>query len=142
MLTTSEGCIFALCQGMKKDKPINEADTSGKENLNSEHIDEADLWPKGVPLEKEDGSPVLDEAGKPRIGTGKRFAALAHSVHSPTLAAWIGRKKYGKKRFAELSAEGRRRAAKSKNEETESPGLILSPEVRVLNILRESKEKK
>jgi len=49
-----------------------------------------------------------------RLGSGGRFKALkgklAHrGVSDPgALAAWIGRKKYGKKKFAQLSARGRR----------------------------------
>ena len=46
---------------------------------------------------------------KPKLGTGKRFKALAKKVHSKALAAWIGRKKYGKKKFAKLSTSGKRR---------------------------------
>jgi len=52
---------------------------------------------------------------KPKLGSGKRFAALKRSlsrrgVRNPgALAASIGRKKYGAKRFAKLSAKGRRR---------------------------------
>ena len=55
--------------------------------------------------------------GKPALGTGERFerlkAKLAHKgARTPgALAAWIGRRKYGKERFAELAAEGRKRAA-------------------------------
>ena len=54
-------------------------------------------------------------ARKPRLGSGKRFATLKRSlarrgVRNPgALAASIGRKKYGTKRFAKLSAKGRRR---------------------------------
>ena len=48
-------------------------------------------------------------ARKAKLGSGKRFAALKKKVGSAALAAWIGRKKYGKKRFAKLSAKGRRR---------------------------------
>lgn len=46
---------------------------------------------------------------KPKLGTGARFKKLAKKVGSPALAAFIGRKKYGPKRFAQLSAAGRRR---------------------------------
>lgn len=52
---------------------------------------------------------------KAKLGTGKRFKGLVSKlkkkgVRSPkALAAWIGRKKYGKKRFAKLSAAGRKR---------------------------------
>jgi hypothetical protein len=48
---------------------------------------------------------------KARLGSGARFRALSKKVGSPRLAAWIGRKKYGKKRMAKMSATGRRRAA-------------------------------
>lgn len=54
-------------------------------------------------------------ARKARLGTGKRFAALKgklgrKGVRNPgALAAWIGRKKFGAKRFAKLSARGRKR---------------------------------
>jgi hypothetical protein len=50
--------------------------------------------------------------GKSKLGSGARFKALAKKVGSPALAAWIGRKKYGKKRFAKLSAKGRRKKGK------------------------------
>ena len=46
---------------------------------------------------------------KPKLGSGARFKALARKTGSPKLAAWIGRKKYGKRRFAALSKKGRRR---------------------------------
>ena len=56
---------------------------------------------------------------KPKLGSGKRFrslkAKLARSkgVRSPGgLAAAIGRKKFGKKKFAKLSVAGRKRARK------------------------------
>ncbi len=49
-----------------------------------------------------------------KLGTGARFAALKsklgarEGVHDPgALAAWIGRRKYGKKRFGRLSVLGR-----------------------------------
>jgi hypothetical protein len=55
-------------------------------------------------------------ANKPPLGSGERFAALTRQlsrrgVRNPrALAAYIGRQKYGAKRFAQLSAMGRRRA--------------------------------
>lgn len=52
---------------------------------------------------------------KPPLGSGERFAHLAREVGSDALAAWIGRKKYGKKRFQQLAAQGRKRANKSKS---------------------------
>lgn len=53
---------------------------------------------------------------KPKLGTGKRFAALKTSltkrgVRNPgALAAAIGRKKYGPVRMAKMATAGRRRA--------------------------------
>jgi len=53
---------------------------------------------------------------KPKLGSGKRFAALKKKlakqkgIKTPgALAASIGRKKYGKKRFQKLAARGRKR---------------------------------
>jgi hypothetical protein len=58
-------------------------------------------------------------ARKPKLGSGKRFAKLKRNfaarrgkrkVSNPgALAAWIGRRKYGKGRFQKLAAKGRRR---------------------------------
>ena len=52
---------------------------------------------------------------KPKLGSGKRFAQLKSKlskksgVYNPgALAASIGRKKYGAKKFAKLSAAGRK----------------------------------
>lgn len=45
-----------------------------------------------------------------RPGAGGRFAAMVASGKSPALAAYIGRKKYGKGRFQHMASEGRRRA--------------------------------
>jgi hypothetical protein len=50
-----------------------------------------------------------------RLGGGGRFAALTEKLQKRgaknprALAAWIGRKKYGKRKFQQLSAAGRRR---------------------------------
>ena len=52
---------------------------------------------------------------KAKLGTGQRFKALKKKltkkgVRSPGgLAAFIGRKKFGKEKFAKLSAAGRRK---------------------------------
>lgn len=55
----------------------------------------------------------------PKLGTGKRFESLEDSVshekgvHNPAaVAAAIGRKKYGKKKFAKLGEEGKKREEK------------------------------
>lgn len=48
-----------------------------------------------------------------KLGSGARFAALKSKLakkgatNPGALAAWIGRKKYGAKRFAKLSAQGK-----------------------------------
>jgi hypothetical protein len=47
---------------------------------------------------------------KAKLGSGARFKVLAKKVGSPALAAWIGRKKYGKKKMAKLSSQGRRQS--------------------------------
>lgn len=53
-------------------------------------------------------------ANKPKLGTGKRFHNLEHSLSAKgasnpgALAAWIGRKKFGAKKFAKLSAGGKK----------------------------------
>jgi len=50
---------------------------------------------------------------QPKLGTGKRFAALTKSLAAKgtedpgALAAYIGRKKFGKKKFQKLAAKGR-----------------------------------
>jgi hypothetical protein len=55
---------------------------------------------------------------KPKLGTGKRFAALTKSLAAKgaedpgALAAYIGREKFGKKKFQKLAAKGAARAAK------------------------------
>jgi len=49
----------------------------------------------------------------PKLGTGKRFEMLTKSLSAKgaedpkALAAYIGRKKYGAKKFAKLAAKGR-----------------------------------
>ncbi len=45
---------------------------------------------------------------KPKLGTGARFKALAEKTGSKALAAYIGRKKYGSKKMAQLAAKGRK----------------------------------
>jgi hypothetical protein len=45
---------------------------------------------------------------KAKLGSGERFAALRKKVGSAALAAYIGRKKYGNKKMAQLSAQGRK----------------------------------
>lgn len=58
-----------------------------------------------------------EPAGKPpELGEGGRFEALENvlrqkGVSDPkALAAWIGRKKYGRKRMAQLAAQGKKQS--------------------------------
>ncbi len=55
-------------------------------------------------------------ARKPAGRKGKYvgFDKLARQVGSPALAAWIGRKKYGKKKMAQFAKAGRRKKARRK----------------------------
>jgi len=52
-------------------------------------------------------------ARKAKLGSGKRFASLTKELAKKgaktpeALAAFIGRKKYGSKKFAQLSRKGR-----------------------------------
>jgi len=58
-----------------------------------------------------------EEDKKPKLGTGERFAQLKAKLAKKgaktpgALAAWIGRRKYGKAKFQALAAAGRRRAS-------------------------------
>jgi len=45
---------------------------------------------------------------KAKLGSGVRFKALTKKVGSKALAAYIGRKKYGAKKFASLSKKGKK----------------------------------
>ncbi|MGD9644020.1 MAG: hypothetical protein AB7V08_14980 [Elusimicrobiales bacterium] len=60
------------------------------------------------------------EAKGAPVGTGQRFRALTKALaykgakNPRALAAWIGRQKYGKKRFQQMAAAGRRRAARKR----------------------------
>ena len=52
---------------------------------------------------------------KPKLGSGARFKKLTSQLkgggdkNSEALAAWIGRKKYGKKKMASMAKKGRKR---------------------------------
>tara|TARA_Y100000310_G_scaffold120160_1_gene118869 strand:- start:762 stop:992 length:231 start_codon:yes stop_codon:yes gene_type:complete len=57
------------------------------------------------------------QAKKTKVGSGKRFAAIKKSAalggarNPAAVAAAIGRKKYGVKRFAKMAAAGQKRKA-------------------------------
>lgn len=61
------------------------------------------------------GVSYVPKGKKPRLGSGKRFAALENvlakkGVRNPAaVAAYIGRKKYGTKKFQSLAIAGKRR---------------------------------
>lgn len=52
---------------------------------------------------------------KPKLGTGARFKQLMGrlekkgTTNAAALAAWIGRRKYGKRKFQKLAKKGRMR---------------------------------
>jgi len=60
------------------------------------------------------GESYVATGTKPPLGEGGRFAALKEGLakkgaKSPgALAAWIGRRKYGKKRFQTMSVAGKK----------------------------------
>jgi hypothetical protein len=55
---------------------------------------------------------------KPKLGSGKRFAAIARKAgggkKGRAIAAAIGHKKYGKRRMSKMAAAGRRRKARAR----------------------------
>ena len=53
----------------------------------------------------------MSKGKKPKLGSGKRFKALEKKTGSAALAAWIGRNKYGKDKFAALSRKGKKAKA-------------------------------
>lgn len=53
-------------------------------------------------------------AKRPKLGSGARFKKLTKGGMSPALAAYIGRKKLGKKKFQKLAAAGRRRKSRKR----------------------------
>lgn len=46
-----------------------------------------------------------------KLGGGGRFAQMEASGKSPALAAFIGRKLYGKKKMSKMALKGRKKAA-------------------------------
>jgi hypothetical protein len=62
-----------------------------------------------VPFHEMGASMKHRKKKKARLGTGKRFTSLVHSLEKrgaydpKALAAWIGRKRYGKRKFSKLS---------------------------------------
>jgi len=69
-------------------------------------------------VSKQVTKPPAKRKKKPKLGSGKRFKDVSKSIQKSSgkpkkvadaIAASIGRKKYGKRKFASLSAKGRKR---------------------------------
>jgi HK97 family phage prohead protease len=99
--------------------PMSDYDADGLDaSWDGNHDDLPDLTGLGVPhFEAVAGhAPDLGPAARARVGTGARFAALKASLGAKGaedpggLAAWIGRRKFGKARFQGLAAAARKRA--------------------------------
>jgi len=79
-----------------------------------------DDWAAGVDPQKYRGMRANRRTSR-RLGSGKRFASLTRSLRARgsrnprALAAWIGRRKWGSKRFAKLASAGRRRRSLRRN---------------------------
>lgn len=126
-----DGNMYCSCPAWKyqkkspKDRTCKHIDALNKAiksqmKLNAESV--IDLGSELLVLECDlsDLEAVLEEAKKPKLGSGKRFKALVKSlkgredVEDPeALAAWLGRKKYGAK-FNKMAASGRKRARKAR----------------------------
>jgi len=69
---------------------------------------------KGKKALKRAGKSLVAKGKKPKLGQGGRFAALKKGLakkgakNPGALAAWIGRRKYGAKKFAKLGAAGKK----------------------------------
>jgi hypothetical protein len=68
---------------------------------------------------KTTGFSLVPKGKKPPLGEGGRFAALKKAIaargnvtNPGAVAAWIGRKKYGKARFQKMAAAGRKKKGK------------------------------
>ena len=64
---------------------------------------------------KTPGKSYVAKGKKPKLGSGKRFSALEDNLEKKgaenpgALAAYIGRKKYGAKKMATMSAKGKKK---------------------------------
>ena len=65
-------------------------------------------------MKPSDRAAARDESNKPPLGEGGRFEALSNKLgkrpgvtNPDALAAYIGRKKYGKAKFQSLAAKGK-----------------------------------
>ena len=73
-----------------------------------------------IPRELRGGRKVAQKKSGGKLGSGSRFKALSSKIQksgkskksADAIAASIGRKKYGAKKMAKLSAQGRKRKRK------------------------------
>jgi HK97 family phage prohead protease len=91
---------------------------------------------------KADGEPDMPaQRAMPKLGSGARFAKLKSSLAAKgaknpgALAAWIGRRKFGKKKFAGLAAKARGKAGSSRMETPRAEYMRLYP-LEDIHILR------
>jgi len=61
-----------------------------------------------IATQEQEQTPMAVPNKNAPVGQGGRFAAMVASGKSPALAAFIGRKKYGKKKFQGMAAKGRK----------------------------------
>jgi len=70
---------------------------------------------KSAKAKKRAGKSFVARGKKPALGQGGRFKALKSALakkgatNPGALAAWIGRKKYGKARFQKLAVRGKKK---------------------------------
>lgn len=73
------------------------------------------VWRTSKRAKKTRGRSMVAVGEKPPLGEGERFSALSEALKKKgatnpnALAAWIGRKKYGKQKFQSLAARARRK---------------------------------
>jgi hypothetical protein len=86
---------------------------------------------KSAKAKKRAGKSFVPSGKKPPLGQGGRFDALKGALakkgatNPAALAAWIGRRKYGKGKFAQLSAAGRKRKRTSlRSQMRKNPGKV------------------
>lgn len=81
------------------------------------------------------GEPAEQPAQRamPKLGTGKRFAKLKSSLaakgaHDPgALAAWIGRRKFGRAKFTKLAAKARGKGGSKRMDTVQSEYMRMYP---------------
>jgi hypothetical protein len=117
-----EGCTGAFAKGGEGKKGRGRGMGAGKGNgpIGRWGDEDEEDVEEDIPLEailftdSEIDEIIAEAEKKPPLGSGERFAALTkelekRGVKDPkALAAWIGRKKYGAKKMAQMAAAGRK----------------------------------